>query len=199
MIDSLIQFDKWLFVLINGLHSPIVDPVMIFFSKKVVWAPLYIFIAFWLFVEVKKNNLGKIELVKRETLYSLLFFTGVMLTFLFTDSAANFIKDTFERLRPCHDETLAGVCRLLEGKGGLYGFVSNHASNVFGLALFTSLTFKNRKYTILIFIWAAIVSYSRIYVGKHFPADVFFGALLGLTISYLTFKIISYIYKNKRR
>ena len=199
MLDNIIALDKWLFITINGLHTPFFDPIMVFFSKKLVWAPLYLVIVFWLFIEPVKGSDKKIEIKRREKLFSFLFLTGIILTFAITDSAANIIKDSFERLRPCHDASLAGLCHLLEGKGGLYGFVSNHASNVFGLALFTSLTFKHKNYSILIFTWATIVSYSRIYVGKHFPADVLFGAILGLVLSFLIFKIISYIYKIKRR
>ncbi len=198
MIDNLIHYDKWLFVTLNGWHSPLFDVIMVFFSNRLVWAPLYILIALWLFFEPSFTKSEKISIKRRDLYFSLLFFAGIIITFGLTDTIANFIKEYFERLRPCHDESLKGMYRLLESPGGLYGFVSNHASNVFGLALFTSLTFKKKWFTIFIFIWAAIVSYSRIYVGKHFPADVICGALLGLLLAFITYNIFSFIYKNKK-
>lgn len=198
MLDYLIDLDKWLFVTINGFNSPFIDPIMIFFSKKIVWIPLYIIIAIWLFTEPFLEENGKLRFKRRAKNFSFLFLIGIILTFALTDSIANNIKELFERSRPCWDESLSNVCRLLESKGGQYGFVSNHASNVFGMALFSSLIFRKKWFSILIFIWAIFVAYSRIYVGKHFPADVLFGALLGMLIALLTYKIISYIYRIKR-
>ncbi|GAB1474660.1 hypothetical protein MASR2M69_21010 [Bacteroidota bacterium] len=83
------------------------------------------------------------------------------------------------------------MIRLLDGKGGAFGFVSSHAANVFGLATITSLVFRRKWYTISIFIWAALVSYSRVYVGRHYPTDVLAGALLGFIAGYLFYKVLS--------
>ena len=74
--------------------------------------------------------------------------------------------------------------------GGRYGFISNHASNTFAFASFISFLFGNRKFGNFIFIWAMIVSYSRIYLGVHFPGDVLAGAMFGIFLA----KLIKYCY-----
>ena len=91
---------------------------------------------------------------------------------------------------PCHDQEINSYIRIVkQGCGGLFGFFSSHAANSFGLATFFYLTLKNYsnlfKY---LFLWALIVSYSRIYVGVHFPLDIFFGTTFGIIIGILTFK-----------
>lgn len=90
---------------------------------------------------------------------------------------------------------------MLEYRGGQYGFVSSHAANLFGLATITSLLIRNRIYTAFIFVWAALVGYSRIYVGKHFPADVVCGAIFGMIVGYLVYKGTIWLcdYLRKRR
>lgn len=93
-------------------------------------------------------------------------------------------KDVFERLRPCHNPNIASLVHVVDGCGGKYGFVSSHASNSFALALFIGLLLrKHYKYFLpLMVFWAALVSYSRIYVGVHYPADILGGAILGSLI-----------------
>lgn len=99
------------------------------------------------------------------------------------------------RLRPCHNPEIADLVHTINGAcGGKYGFVSSHASNTFALAIFIGFIFKKHVAWMLYFMlcWAAIVTYSRIYVGVHYPGDVLGGALLGSIIGFLMWKTLVY-------
>lgn len=180
-MEFLIDLDYHLMVFLNGINSPIFDPVMLLFTAPLPWIPLYIAIAVAIFY--KFGHKGE------NYRYALLTFFSAFVIFAITDMGSSAIKDYFMRLRPGHDPRLDGMIRLLDGKGGMYGFISSHASNVFGLATFTSLIFRKKCYSISIFIWASMVSYSRIYVGRHFPSDVIFGALFGFLAGYGIYKL----------
>lgn len=138
MFEWLLNTDRELFITLNNIHTPFFDGVMTFLSAKLVWLPLYLAILFFIFY-------------KREKKSAFIILAAVVITFALTDSVANIIKESVQRLRPCYEPALDGVVRLLEGKGGLYGYLSNHASNVFGLATITSpipqeLVFNNNIY-----------------------------------------------------
>ncbi len=167
------------FTLLNGWHSDFFDPIMIFLSKVWVWVPLYLAVLIYLFL-IKKWRIA------------LLAITVIILAFVASEYISVFIKESVGRLRPCEEPLLADSVRMLEPHGSLYGFVSGHASNTFCFAALSSLIIRKRVYSILIFIWATLISYSRIYVGKHYPADIIGGALLGLLIAYLFW----FIYKT---
>ena len=109
------------------------------------------------------------------------------------DQGANLFKDSFQRLRPCHNESLKDTLRLVkENCGGKYGFFSAHASNSFSLAIFFGLLFKNRiRYIILItIVYASLISYSRIYLGVHFPIDIIIGSSFGLCVGFIMYSFV---------
>lgn len=175
VIKSIVELDHTLFFFLNGAHCNFLDPVMKFFSNIYVWIPLYLLIAGCLFLVFPWKK-------------ALLALLGILLTFLITDQlSSSLIKESIQRLRPSHIPGWEGTFRLLEGKGGLYSFVSSHAANVFGLACLSSLLYRKRWFTVSIYTWATLVSYSRIYVGKHFPLDVLCGALLGMLAGWFVF------------
>ena len=107
-------------------------------------------------------------------------------------------KQVFLRYRPCHNLLIQSQVHLNDGCGGMYGFVSSHAANTFALAMFLGLLFKDKiKYFgLAIFFWAAFVSYSRIYNGVHYPADIACGAILGMGIGILVFKMYQLLNKK---
>jgi undecaprenyl-diphosphatase len=156
---------------------------MIFLSKVWVWVPLYLGVLVYLFF-TKKWKIALLAVVV------------IVLAYLASEHISVFIKESVARLRPCEEPLLVNSVRMLEPHGSLYGFVSGHACNTFCFAALSSLIIRKRIYSILIFIWAALVSYSRIYVGKHYPADIIGGALLGLLIAYL-FRLIYKIILRK--
>ncbi len=183
--------DQQITLAINSLHCGFTDSVMVFFSSIPVWIPMYAVVAVFLFLRLgwKKATVAVLS---------------IALTFLFCDQLANLFKDGIARLRPCHDEAMmASGLRVLEGKGGLYGFFSGHASNAFGFAVSSSMGFRNdwrlkyRGYSAWIFFWAAMVALSRIFVGKHYLGDVLAGivagTLIGLACGFTARKIIGRI------
>lgn len=191
MLETLIQADRSLFCALNGAHVDFLDPVMALVSEVWAWIPLYVGIIVAMF-RVKKPGILSQPLVTRRqhTVFGLCALVALLLCFGLCDQLGGLAKDTFQRLRPCWDPEVAPTVHLLEGRGGHFGFPSNHAANCFGLAVLSSLIFKNRLYTGLMLFWAVLVGYSRIYVGKHYPLDVVCGALLGALVAWGVFEFL---------
>ena len=107
-------------------------------------------------------------------------------------ASVEMFKEVFERLRPCHNPTIKYLVHTVDGCGGKFGFVSSHATNSFSLAVFSILLLKNKFKWITgsMLFWAALVSYSRIYVGVHFPADILGGAILGSGVGIFVFLVL---------
>lgn len=165
------RFDQQLFLLINSSNSPFLDQVMHAISGKLIWVPLYLAILIYLGTRYK-----------RKFLIILLF---IILAATLADQTSVIVKNIFHRLRPCHEPSLMGMVHLLNGEcGGLYGFVSSHATNTFDAALLSLSFIKKRWYSISIILWASVICYSRVYLGVHYPGDVFCGAILGSFIGW---------------
>lgn len=176
-MDTIIALDKELLLFLNGFYNQFWDIFFWMFTSKEVWIPLYVTIAYVIF---KNHGLRGIVTM---------IFIGILIT-LCDQISTNIFKEGFERLRPSHDEDLKYLVHLINGKrGGLYGFVSSHATNSFGLAMFTSLLFRNKTYTWIIFLWASLNAYSRIYMGVHFPGDIIGGFLLGLLLGRIVYEL----------
>lgn len=168
IVELLNRIDTWIFLLLNGISNPFFDELMFWISHKYTWIPLYAFLLFLLIRKYKINVLW------------ILLFVAILITF--SDQASVFIKNYFQRLRPCHNEELDLLIHTVKGKcGGKYGFVSSHAANSFAMAVFLIPFLKSywKHFVLALIIWAAIVSYSRIYLGVHYPGDIIGGALLG--------------------
>lgn len=184
MVEFLTYWDTQLFIFLNGIHSPFWDKVMWWISGSKSWIPFYILI------------IGVIIYQKRKKALIVLLFIA-LLVFLTDQLSVHLFKNVFERLRPCHTPDLQDIVHLVKNKcGGKYGFVSSHAANTFGIATYLAYLFKNRAFGIFIFIWAAVVSYSRIYLGVHFPLDIICGGLLGFLIGFIVY--IGYYFTEKK-
>jgi undecaprenyl-diphosphatase len=168
MMETFIQMDKDLFLFLNGIHNPLADQIMWYISRTMTWIPLYLLLLWVLF---KKLNLKRF-------LYALAL---IALMIVISDSGSvHLFKNVFQRLRPCHDPSLEGMVHIVKNKcGGQYGFISSHAANTFAVATFFFMILRSRIAIFLLVVWAAIVSYSRIYLGVHFPGDVLGGLIWG--------------------
>lgn len=187
-MNFLLEIDKRILLFLNGMHSPLMDEIMWFFSRVPVWIPLYVLLVVFIVLKFGKKSWLIIPII-------------ALLIACSDQTSVHFFKNVFHRLRPSHEPSLKGLLHFVHNyHGGLYGFISSHASNTFALATFLSLLFRKKWFSWTIFVWAGIVSYSRIYLGVHYPGDVVCGALWGVFLATIFFAVYrrleSILYKN---
>lgn len=186
-MNTLSNIDSDLFLFLNSLHIDWMDKVMITITQMWVWIPLYLLLIYWIVKQYGKRCWW--------------LFLAVGLVVLCSDQlSAHVCKPLFHRLRPCFNADFQGLIHLPKGMaGGKYGFVSSHATNTFAIAAFlTGALCKNRKWIgIVLYLWAFISSYSRIYLGFHYPGDILCGALLGILIGLILWKVFQSIVVRK--
>ncbi len=170
-MEEIILEDKQAMIFLNNLGSSTFDPFWILVSEKWFWIPLYVIFLYFLYKNFNKKSL----------FYILLF---VALGITASDQIANIFKFGFERLRPCHDPSLEGLLREVKC-GGKFGFYSAHSSNSFFVATYLTMLLgkKIKQLPYFLFVWAAIVAYSRVYLGMHFPGDIIIGAMMGILLA----------------
>lgn len=178
LIETLKYWDTSLFFFLNGLHTSYFDGFMFAVSGKLIWIPLYVVILY----TVIKNK-------KYDALWVVL---ALVLCVVIADQiASGILKGWVQRLRPSRNDEFEGMVHLVNDyRSGLYGFVSSHAANSVGLAVLTSLLFRHRVYVFSITVWALLVSYSRIYLGVHYPLDILGGALVGAFVAWFCYFIL---------
>ncbi|MBD78352.1 MAG: phosphatase PAP2 family protein [Crocinitomicaceae bacterium] len=176
MNDILIQYDRELFLFLNGMHNATFDWLMWWISDEIVWIPFYVFLLYLLYKEYGFKGL---------------WFTVVMVVVAVavTDQASvKLFKNVFMRYRPSHNLEIKDLVHIVNDyRGGMYGFVSSHAANSFVLATTIGMLLRSNKILVGLWLWAALVSYSRIYLGVHYPSDILGGAFLGLTVGYVIY------------
>ncbi|MCB0706174.1 MAG: phosphatase PAP2 family protein [Saprospiraceae bacterium] len=184
MLDSILQFDLDLFkILNNNWHSPFLDWLLPLWRDKYFWIPAYILLTAWLLLRYRLKGLW--------CLLALVICVGL------TDTLSHrVIKKQVQRPRPCKVLNQdAGEIRLLIKCGSGYSFTSNHAANHFGIATFLFFLFfgKAPRWRWILFLWAASISYAQVYVGVHYPLDVFAGAILGFLVGWS----VAWVFRSK--
>jgi undecaprenyl-diphosphatase len=169
MMEKLIELDKELLLFFNSLHNPVLDPIMLVITNSLTWIPLYMILLYYIISDFRME--------------SWVVIAGIAVTVLLADQITSTVmKPYFERLRPSHEPSLQGLVHIVNDyRGGTYGFASSHAANSFGVAFFLFLLYSQlRKWIVWMFLWAIVVTYSRVYLGVHYPSDVFVGSLIGI-------------------
>ena len=174
MFETLQALDQRLLLALNHAHTPALDAVMVFVSNRTVWFPAYALLTGWLIWHFRR----------RAVLLLPLLIAAVALADSIT---SRLFKPFFGRLRPCHAPELAGLLHLPDGCGGQFGFLSSHTANSVALAVFLALVLPGNRFRGLKIgaaLWAMLLSYSRIYLGAHYPSDVLGGALVGALLAW---------------
>jgi undecaprenyl-diphosphatase len=186
LIEQLKSLDEQTFLFLNNLHTPFLDVLMPWITARNTWIPLYLLIIVLIFRFYPK----------KQAIVTILYLVASVGLADFITSGI--MKPFFERPRPCHNPFFDGLLHVLGNCGGKYGFASSHAANSF--ALFGGLFFiikKNRILVLIMLLWAILVSYSRMYVGVHYFADVLIGALIGFSSSFINFSILNKLINKK--
>lgn len=184
-MEQLVELDRELFLFLNNLGNSAWDDFWNFITNKFASIPFYALLVFFLY-----KALG----LKR-TLLTLLLIAGLITV---TDQLSNLFKHFFERPRPCRQEGVMEYARFVAVRCGRYGYFSAHAASSAALTVFLGLILKNywkHIFYVLIF-WALLVSYSRIYIGVHYPGDVLTGWVMGILIGYIFFLLLQFLLKK---
>lgn len=180
MLEMLNEIDTNLFLIINQADNSFLNSVMYYVSTKFLWIPLYLLILALIIVKYKKK-----------AIIAILFF--ILAVAIADFSSVHLFKNVFQRLRPCYEENLIPIINNIVGCGGKYGFISSHAVNSFAIVIMTiKLIGKDYRWLNWFMpLWGILIMYSRIYLGKHYPADVIFGALWGIVVGLLVYWVFT--------
>jgi undecaprenyl-diphosphatase len=188
MLDSLIQFDQTIFLALNGSHNSFFDQFFWYATKPITWLPLYLLIIYMVIREFKWKTI------------TIVIVAALLITA--SDQLANLSKYETKRLRPSHEPDIEQVIHSVNGyKGGQYGFYSAHASTNFAIAIFLIFLFrqKHRWMIPVLLIYAAIMAYSRIYLGVHYPGDIIMGIAIGSLLGWIFALLTKYLLRYQDR
>ena len=186
MLDYLNDIDADALLAVNGWHDAFQDALWWLMTAK--WSSGVLLIALlWILLHQHRRH-------------ALLVLAMIALAFLIADqTASGLIKHLVERLRPTHDPSLESMVHIINGyRGGMYGFVSSHASNAFAVSLLLSLVMRHRAVTISLFTWSLLQCYSRIYLGVHYPGDIIGGIIVGLLAGWISWLVMRWIMRRWR-
>lgn len=192
MIDKLEAIDRWIVLTVNGWNNSFLDEFMWIVSQRATWIPLYLIILLLAYNRLQLRQF-------------ILFIGLTILSIALADLiSVHLFKNIFLRYRPSHNALLTDQLHfyLKENgefyKGGMYGFVSSHAANFFAMATFIGLALKNYypKLIWIMFGFAVLVCFSRLYQGVHYLSDLIVGGILGALISFLIYRFVYLRFKD---
>lgn len=185
-IPYLDHLDKELIILLNFDGGKWMDNFWYLLTWRFLWLPMAVVVLITLF-----------NLCPGSFFHKSLFVLSCLLMVLVLDQVSSgIIKPLVCRLRPSHDPSICGMLHYVNGyHGGQYGFVSGHATNNVGIITWLYLIYKNKLAKICFVLYAVFICYTRIYLGVHYLGDILCGSLLGFTIAYLSFKLVSKRFK----
>lgn len=187
------QIDRDLFLWLNGMNTPFMDPIMWYISQAWSWTPLFLFIAYYAF---KKGGFKLLLLVV----------AGAGISVAITDPVSvHLFKNVFQRYRPSHNLEIKDLVHAVKRPGGdfyhggKYGFISSHAANFMGIGIYLILILRRfSRFWWLLLGWVALIGYSRIYLGVHYPLDIAVGFIVGALAGILVYQIVKRVkIKNK--
>jgi len=178
MLEQILEYERAAFLWLNGNHNPFWDSFMWLYTGQIVWIPMILLLIFFLFY---KKDIKEVILI---------VLSIILLIALCDQLSSSICKPYFSRFRPTHHPDFKDYVNTVNDyRGGRYGFISGHATNAFGFAMFALLLFRNRLFTISILLWGILFAYSRIYLGVHFISDIIPGILAGLLLGFGIYKL----------
>ena len=182
MLEFITNIDTWLTLLLNGSDSVMLDTIAVTATKTGTWIPLGIVL---LYVLMRMKNWKNALLV--------ILCVAIAIT-LADQMASGIFKPLVARLRPSHTPELQGVIDLVgDYRGGRYGFFSSHAANTCAVAVFLSLLFRKRVFTVTICSWAMVNSWTRLYLGVHYVGDIMVGLIWGAFVGWMVFRLYRFL------
>lgn len=181
-MEEIKQIDQSLLLFLNSFHNDFWDRAVTLFTSIEIWIPFYLLIIYAI-----------IKTYKRNSIYILIL---IALSIAVSDQFSGLIKNSVQRLRPTQDPVLGNLVHNVYTRGGAYGFFSAHAANTFTMAIITAKLFKNQIYTVLIFTWAILVSFTRIYIGLHYPGDILTGWIWGILAGLAFYQLMVMVQKR---
>jgi undecaprenyl-diphosphatase len=180
MLEKLINLDKQFFIFLNNFGATPFDDIWLLITKQINWTPFFLILLFILYKKLGTKKLGIAILI-----------LAALITF--TNEITDVIKFSVQRIRPCNDDALVGLIRVVK-ESDTFSYFSGHASNSTAAMMFVFLILrKHYKYSYLIFLYPVIFAYSRIYLGLHFPLDIISGFVFGGFTGILFYRIFSKI------
>jgi undecaprenyl-diphosphatase len=183
MLEKIISLDKQLLVFLNSFGSETFDPIWLIITKQVNWIPFFLLLIYLVY-----KRLGT-----KQTLIIVLFVSVLLAV---NNEITEAFKAHFQRLRPCNDLDIKDIIRNVK-PSATFSFFSGHSSNTMAVFVFLYCIFrKHYKYFGLVIFWPFIFSYSRVYLGLHFPTDILAGYTCGILTGLLTFQIYKFVQRK---
>ena len=191
MLEKLIHIDTQILLAINGWHAPWADTLMWIISAKETWIPLYLLLVGLLVWRYRKPAMTSMKWLQKVPACVVIIVVIGLAVGAADFVASGILKDWVARPRPSRVPELEGVLHLVNGyKSGRYGFVSSHAANTMACGLLFSLIWRNKIATVGLMLWVAANCYSRMYLGVHYPLDIFGGLMVGTLVALTAYVLL---------